>query len=93
MGHYYDYCVVMKYVSTAELKAKLSSYLARVREGGSVYVTSHGRPVAELSPVREGLDLGIRKPERPVTDLKRIRPATRPPSPAEDWLREDRGRR
>lgn len=83
----------MKHVSTAELKAKLSSYLAQVREGGSVYVTSHGRPVAELSPLREGLDLGIRKPERPVSDLKRIRPANRPPSPAEDWLREDRGRR
>jgi prevent-host-death family protein len=93
MGHYYDYYAVMKYVSTAELKAKLSSYLAQVREGGSVYVTSHGRAVAELSPVREGPDLGIRKPERPVSDLKRIRPESRPPSPAEDWLLEDRGRR
>jgi len=83
----------MKYVSTAELKAKLSSYLAHVQEGGSVYVTSHGRPVAELSPVAEGHALGIRKPERPVSDLKGIRPAARPPIAAEGGLMEDRRRR
>lgn len=82
----------MNYVSTAELKAKLSSYLAQVREGGSVYVTSHGRPVAELSALEGGPGLGIRKPERPLSDLKKIRPFARPPIPAEDLLREDRRR-
>lgn len=85
--------VPMEYVSTAELKAKLSSYLALVKEGEGFYVTSHGRPVAELSPVKENKVLGIRKPERPVSDLKGIRPVKRSPNTAEAGLLEDRGRR
>lgn len=35
----------------AQLKAKLSEYLARVRAGGDVLVTEHGRPVARIVPV------------------------------------------
>lgn len=40
----------------AELKAKLSEYLARVKAGEEVVVTERGRPVARLVPVatREG---------------------------------------
>ncbi|MGH2994143.1 MAG: type II toxin-antitoxin system Phd/YefM family antitoxin [Solirubrobacterales bacterium] len=34
----------------AQLKARLSEYLARVRAGGEVVVTDHGRPVAKLVP-------------------------------------------
>jgi prevent-host-death family protein len=83
----------MKYVKTGELKAKLSSYLSEVKEGNSVYVTSHGRPVAQLSPVDEVIELCIRAPIRPVADLKRIRPIARPQIPAEDLLREDSVRR
>lgn len=83
----------MKYVSTADLKAKLSSYLAQVKEGEGVYVTSHGRPVAELLPVTEAIIPGIRKPDRPVSDLKRLHPGKRPPNSAEDGLLADRGRR
>jgi prevent-host-death family protein len=83
----------MKYVSTAELKARLSSYLAQVKEGEGVYVTSHGRPVAELLPLNEGNFPGIRKPDRPLSDLKRLRPSKRSRSSAEDWLLEDRRRR
>jgi prevent-host-death family protein len=39
-------------VGTRELKNRLSHYLRRVREDGeSVYVTDHGKVVAELRPV------------------------------------------
>lgn len=35
----------------AELKAKLSEYLARVKAGEEVVVTERGRPVARLVPI------------------------------------------
>jgi len=35
----------------AELKAKLSEYLSRVRAGEEVLVTDRGRPVARLIPI------------------------------------------
>jgi prevent-host-death family protein len=41
-------------VGTRELKNRLSHYLRRVREDGeSVYVTDHGKVVAELRPVSQ----------------------------------------
>jgi prevent-host-death family protein len=42
----------------AELKAKLSEYLSRVRAGEEVLVTDRGKPVARLVPVREGAGPG-----------------------------------
>ncbi len=42
----------MKSVSSTEAKARLNALLAEVqRTGTSVTITSHGRPVAVLSPV------------------------------------------
>lgn len=41
----------MNRVGVAELKASLSSYLARVKAGEAVVVTEHGRPVARLVPI------------------------------------------
>ena len=41
----------MEYVGVAALKAKLSMYLARVREGEEVIVSDRGRPIAKLVPV------------------------------------------
>jgi prevent-host-death family protein len=38
-------------VGIKELKAKLSSYIARVNRGGHVVVTEHGREVAIIIPV------------------------------------------
>jgi prevent-host-death family protein len=38
----------MVVVGVAQLKAKLSEYLARVRGGEEVLITEHGRPVAKL---------------------------------------------
>ena len=57
----------MTLVGVAELKAALSSYLARVREGETVTVTDHGRPVAKLvpiSPAEESADTRLRAAER-----------------------------
>ncbi|MEO8092932.1 MAG: type II toxin-antitoxin system prevent-host-death family antitoxin [bacterium] len=39
-------------VGVAELKAKLSEYLARVRQGEEVVVTDRGRPIARIGPAR-----------------------------------------
>lgn len=38
----------MVMVGVAQLKAKLSEYLARVRAGEDVVITEHGRPVARI---------------------------------------------
>jgi len=42
---------IMIVAGVAQLKARLSEYLARVRAGGDVLVTEHGRPVARIVPV------------------------------------------
>ena len=41
----------MKSAGVADLKARLSEYLARVKSGEEVLVTDRGRPVARLVPV------------------------------------------
>lgn len=44
----------MKTVSSTEAKAQLNALLAEVQRTGSpVTITSHGRPVAVLSPVHQ----------------------------------------
>jgi len=78
----------MTRASVAELKAKLSEYLARAKAGEEVLVTERGRPVAKLVPVagaaaaearlaelvRAGL---VRPPQAPLPAdfLSRKRPA------------------
>lgn len=47
---------VMIVVGVAEVKAKLSEYLSRVRGGSDVLITEHGRPVARIVPVSSGSD-------------------------------------
>lgn len=39
-------------IGVAELKARLSAYLAQVKGGQELVITDHGRPVARLVPVR-----------------------------------------
>jgi prevent-host-death family protein len=69
----------------ADLKAKLSEYLARVRAGDEVVVTDRGTPIARIVPLttagsgweeleRAGL---LRRPVRPLGDdfWSRRRPA------------------
>ncbi len=58
----------------AELKSKLSHYLAMVQKGKQVIVTSHGHSIARLVPVEStGSDLKIAPARRPVSTLKRIK--------------------
>jgi len=42
-----------KAVSAADANRRFSELLRTVKQGGSVVVTSHGKPVARISPVVE----------------------------------------
>lgn len=71
-------------VGVRELKAKLSEYLRRVREGEVVLVTDRGQVVAELGP-----PLRVREDERVSPALAAlirggaVRPPTRRAEPGE----------
>jgi prevent-host-death family protein len=54
----------MTRVGVAELKAKLSEYLARVRAGEEVVVTDRGRPIARIAPPRVAEDEHLLELER-----------------------------
>jgi len=41
-------------ISAADANRHFSDVLRRVREGQSIVVTSHGRPVAKIVPIDEG---------------------------------------
>ncbi len=48
-------------VGIRELKASLSSYLRRVREGKeTVLITEHGKPVAEIRPLEDDVNERMR---------------------------------
>lgn len=77
-------------VGVADLKARLSLYLDRVRSGREVVVTEHGHPVARLVPVPPG-NGGDQRRDRLVRqgilDPARRRPDVRAwltPSPLKD---------
>ena len=94
LRRYRDY---MERVGVRELKASLSRYLARVREGETVEVTDRGRPVARIIPVGIPEDLGRSMAEGRVTWSGRpFRPPKRrftlkPGPPLSDYISEDRG--
>jgi prevent-host-death family protein len=46
--------------STYEAKARFSELMRQVRDGRSVLITYHGKPVAELRPARPAEGLGAR---------------------------------
>jgi prevent-host-death family protein len=48
-------------VSVRQLKDHLSEHLRKVQRGQSIVVTSHGKPVARLSPVPNELGSGIKR--------------------------------
>lgn len=43
-----------KHITAADANRKFSELLSNVRQGASYTVTSHGRPVATITPVEEG---------------------------------------
>lgn len=42
-------------VGIRDLKAHLSSYLEKVQKGHTIIITSHGKPIANLTPSKEEL--------------------------------------
>jgi prevent-host-death family protein len=63
-------------VGIKELRDGLSRYLARVREGGTITITDHGKPIARIVPVGR-----LTTYEQMKLD-GRITPAQRPKGPA-----------
>jgi len=64
----------METVSVATLKSNLSGYLAAVKKGKELIITSHRHPVARLLPVQKKTDdLKIIPAKKPVSSLKKIK--------------------
>lgn len=88
----HDYNKTMtRSAGVAELKARLSEYLAAVKRGRSVTVLDRGQPIARLVPY-DAAALEVRKATRQVRDLQLPRPPARPVDSLAVLL-EDRGRR
>ena len=62
----------MTIVNVATLKEKLSYYLALVKEGQEILVTSHRHQVARILPAAVP-DVRVREPSRLVKDLRKLR--------------------
>lgn len=64
-------------VGIRNLRADLSRYVERVKQGEEIVVTEHGRPVARLVPmsgerkidrlIREGIVIPARRPKGPLS--------------------------
>jgi prevent-host-death family protein len=73
-----------KTISAAEANRKFSQLLQGVREGRSYVVTSHGKPVAKISPIDENENMKARAWETLLDRLRR-EPAVK----ARRWTRDD----
>ena len=69
----HDYLIVMKGVKIADLKARLSEHLRRVRRGHSVVVLDRDKPVAKVVPYTEGDEpLKVRAPLGKYPSLQKV---------------------
>ena len=86
--------MAMESVSVATLKSNLSQYLAAVRRGKEIIVTSHRHPIARIVPVEKSFedDLKIIPAKNPVSLLKKVKGIKLSFDPV-DVLLEDRRRR
>jgi prevent-host-death family protein len=92
------YNAAMQQVATSELRANLSEWIKRVREGEEVVVTDRGMPVVRLLAidaesamerlVREGVISRPKSTDRPIAS-GRVRP--RVSRPVSDIVSEQRG--
>lgn len=83
----------METVSVTTLKNRLSHYLALVKSGREIIVTSHRHQVARISPVSLPTKRMI-EAVRPVKDLAKLKGVhTRRNTSAVDALLNDRHRR
>jgi prevent-host-death family protein len=65
----------MKQTNVSGLKARLSEYLAAVRNGETVVVHDRRTPIARLVPFSAGAeDLSISEPAQPVRALAKVKP-------------------
>jgi prevent-host-death family protein len=80
----------MKKVSIQDLKANLSGAIAEAEAGGTLVITRHNEPVAQLSPAKPA---HVRSPEGGVG--RRLSPALRRATAGRylEVLAEDRGGR
>ena len=90
------YAAVMD-VAVSQLRAHLSEWLARARDGQEVVVTDRGVPVARLialdtTPVLERLSEEgvIGRPKQPRRPIAGDRPRPRPRRPVADRVSEQR---
>ncbi len=78
----------------SELKARLSSYLAEVRKGGTVVVLDRKTPIARLIPYEETKEVQIVEPTRPSRELRGVKPiGLRTPVDPLQLLKESREQR
>lgn len=79
----------MKRISIQDLKARLSSAVAEAESGGTIIITRHNQPVAQLGPARSHVHRGSRVGEG------RLKPAGKGATKGRylDVLMEDRGTR
>jgi prevent-host-death family protein len=66
--------MVMESVSVATLKSNLSRYLAAVKRGKEIVVTSHRHAIARIIPMERAVsDLKIIPAKKPVSSLRKIK--------------------
>ena len=89
-------------IGIRELRDTLSKQIAAVREGETIIVTDHGKPVAQIVPigadawhrrmVAEGRITPAKRPKRPASELPEPGPPLKGDKTLLDILLEDRGR-
>lgn len=84
----------MKTVGVAELKAKLSEHLRRVKRGEHVVIEERGAPIAEIQPIRgQPTRLQLRPATRRLAEVAFARHGKGEPYSREDMDLDRRGRR
>ena len=69
--------MTMKKVKVSEVKARLSAYLAEVRNGDTVVICDRSTPIAQMVPLDvKADDVQIEDASRPLSDISRF-PAVR----------------
>ncbi len=68
----YDYIMTMTEVKIAQLKAKLSEHLRRVRRGHTLTILDRDTPVARVVPYEESGPLRVREPTSGGSELHQV---------------------
>ena len=68
----YDYLMTMTEVKIAQLKARLSEYLRRVRRGQTLTILDRETPIARVVPYEEPGPLRVREPSSGGSELREV---------------------